>query len=70
MTIDVKVLRWGNSFGLRLRKEDVRALGLVPGTTLRIAFDHLGAAHDLRGLAAFDLGGDLSLRHDGMWTGT
>lgn len=32
-----KVLRWGNSYGLRISKHDVERLGLVPGTEVAVS---------------------------------
>lgn len=60
MHVEGKLLRWGNSYGIRLRKADVDKLGIRPGD--RIAADlqpppgktvddlpvwHLGGVDDL-----------------------
>jgi len=60
-----RLLRWGNSYGVRLSKGDVEELGLKEGSD--VAFDVKnvpGKKIDLTGIPSADLGGDLSVRHD------
>lgn len=36
MHIEGKLLKWGNSYGIRVRKADVDRLGVTPGSTLAV----------------------------------
>lgn len=61
----VKLLRWGNSYGIRVSKADVEREGLREGQEFRILIRAKpGQKVDVSRLPAFDLGGDLSERHD------
>lgn len=60
-----KLLRWGNSYGVRLSKADVERLGLKEGQ--EVAFEVAASPNekiDLSDMPSFHLGGDLSVRHD------
>ena len=61
-----KVLRWGNSFGLRLSKGDVERLHVQPGqeTSVFVAVDEapLGAMD----APSFKLGGHAADDHDAL----
>lgn len=60
-----KVLRWGNSFGLRISKAEAERMGLVEGQEVVVEVKvKPGQRIDLSHLHAFDLGGDLSVHHD------
>ena len=60
-----RILRWGNSYGFRLRRAELKKVGLSPGSEaiVRMAKEH--SRVDLSGLPAFKGGGpDDSVRHD------
>lgn len=60
-----KVLKWGNSYGIRLSKEDVEGLGLREGqeVVVEVKTDP-DERVDLSNLQTFSMGGDLSRKHD------
>jgi hypothetical protein len=60
----VKVLKWGNSMGLRVSRKDASAAGLREGDEIVIEFAPPRKKVDLSHLHSFDMGGDLSIRHD------
>lgn len=60
-----KILRWGNSFGIRLSKQEAQREGLAPGQEVDVEIRPRPVRKiDLSHLRKFDLGGDLSVRHD------
>ena len=62
-----RILRWGNSYGIRLRRAELKKAGLSPGSeaTVRMAKEH--SRVDLSGLPAFKGGGpDDSVQHDDL----
>lgn len=62
--IKARILKWGNSYGLRIQKADLKRLGLRPGEEALVRLER-GAPVDLSGLPAFKGGmPDDSLRHD------
>lgn len=63
-----KVLKWGNSYGIRLSKEEAERAGLKPGDEVVVEVKaREGQRIDLSDLPGFDLGGDLADRHDEVW---
>ncbi|MBI4392219.1 MAG: hypothetical protein HY556_00275 [Euryarchaeota archaeon] len=60
-----KVLKWGNSYGLRITKEEARKAGLREGqeVVVEIKVRPTGKV-DLSHIRAFNLGGDLADHHD------
>lgn len=62
--IEAKVLRWGNSYGLRIGKKELEAAGLKPGEEIRVEI--LGPTDVDISHVRFIEGGepDLSERHD------
>lgn len=59
-----KILEWGNSYGIRVRKEDLDRAGLTPGAEVVVRIEEQGKV-DLTGFPAFKGGGkDDSIRHD------
>jgi hypothetical protein len=60
--IKAKLLKWGNSYGLRIAKADVERLGLQVGDELDFS---LAGRHkvDISHIPSFDLGG-IGPRHD------
>lgn len=60
-----KVLRWGNSYGIRLSKEDAEREGLREGQEIVIEIKaREGGKIDLLDLPSFNLGGETPERHD------
>lgn len=60
-----KVLRWGNSYGIRISAEDVRRYGLYEGQEVVVNVKaKAGEKVDLSKLRTFRGPGDLSQRHD------
>jgi len=67
LALRTKLLRWGNSFGLRLSRGDVERLHLAPGEEVDVLVplpDRPLAAHDA---PAFHLGGHAADRHDDLF---
>jgi len=65
VVITARILKWGNSYGLRVRKSDVKRLGLLPETEAIIRLERQTGRVDLSGLPTFSGGSpDDSLRHD------
>jgi hypothetical protein len=63
--IKARVLKWGNSYGLRIQKADVERLGLRPGEETLVRLERGGGPVDLSELPRFKGGApDDSLRHD------
>lgn len=62
--IEGRILEWGNSYGIRLRKADLERAGLAPGeeAVIRVA-RHPGKV-DLSHLRSFEDAGDVAERHD------
>lgn len=60
-SLEAKLVPWGASFGLRIRKRDVERLGLQPGQTLKINLADFTQPKDLTGLPAWSMG---DLDHD------
>lgn len=60
-----KILRWGNSYGIRLSKRDVEEAGLHEGEEVVVDVKaREGEKVPLDWLRTFSLGEDLSIRHD------
>lgn len=60
-----KVLKWGNSYGIRLSKEDVEEMGLREGQEVLVEVKtDPDERVDLSDLQTFSMGGDLSQTHD------
>lgn len=60
-----KVLRWGNSYGIRISKQAAEREGLREGAEVVVEVRAKpGERIDLSGLRTFRLGGELSARHD------
>lgn len=62
-----RLLRWGNSFGIRLSKADVERLHLVPGHDVRILVEEDLPPLDPLDVRKYDLGGDAADRHDELF---
>lgn len=63
--IKARVLKWGNSYGLRIQKADMKRLGLRPGEETLVRLERRGSSVDLSELPRFKGGApDDSLRHD------
>lgn len=60
-----KVLKWGNSYGLRLSKDEVEEMGLQEGQEVVVEIKSKpGEKVDLSHLRTFNLGGSLARDHD------
>jgi hypothetical protein len=65
--IRARILKWGNSYGLRVRKADVKKLGLLPESEAVVRLEKQQGRVDLSGLPTFSGGlPDDSLRHDDL----
>ena len=63
--IRARILKWGNSYGLRIRKADLKKLGLLPESEAVVRLERRRGRVDLSGLPTFRGGlPDDSLRHD------
>ncbi len=60
-----KILKWGNSYGIRLSKADVEELGVKEGDEVVVeVLARPGEKVDLSGVRTFSLGGTLADDHD------
>ena len=64
--VRAKLLEWGNSYGIRLSKDDVQRFGLRPHHEVRIRLEIGGDALRVNDLPSFDLGGAAD-RHDELF---
>jgi antitoxin component of MazEF toxin-antitoxin module len=63
--IDGKILAWGNSYGIRIKKGDLEREGLQPGEQVVVRIERRGERIDLSDLPVFAGGrSDVSARHD------
>jgi hypothetical protein len=63
--IKARILKWGNSYGFRIHKADMKRLGLRPGEEVLVRLERRSRTVDLSGLPTFKGGmPDDSLRHD------
>jgi hypothetical protein len=62
--IKAKLLRWGNSYGLRIAKADVERLGLRVGDEVDWALAQRTDRIDVSHIPTFKLGRDTGKRHD------
>jgi len=63
--IKARILKWGNSYGLRIHKADLERLGLRPGEEALVRLEGRSGPVDLSELPTFKGGRpDDSLRHD------
>lgn len=64
MRTDAKILKWGNSYGVRITKADAERLGLEPGDEVLLEIKAKpGDEIDVSDLPSFNLGG-LAEEHD------
>lgn len=65
VALEGRLLRWGNSFGLRISRHDVERLRLRADQEVQVRID-ISPARPIRARDAhtFDLGGDAADRHD------
>lgn len=64
IAVRAKLLEWGNSFGLRLSRQDVERLHLRLDTEVEVKVDVEPNKIRVEDLHSFDLGGDAADRHD------
>ena len=68
VTVKGRLLRWGNSYGLRLSRKDVERLDLQPDKEVEVKVD-VSPGRKLRPheVVSFNLGGDAADRHDELF---
>lgn len=67
VVIEGKILRWGNSYGIRVKKDELEAGELHPGEEVVVRIERRGGRLDLAGLPTFASGRtDTSARHDDL----
>ncbi|MBW3583779.1 MAG: hypothetical protein KY455_11825 [Euryarchaeota archaeon] len=59
-----RILRWGNSYGIRLTRDDLDALGMHPDDQVDIIVERCTPTVDWDHLPSLSLGPDASTRHD------
>jgi hypothetical protein len=65
VVLRVRILKWGNSYGFRIRKSELKRLGLIPGSEAVVRLERRPGPVDLSGLPTFKGGmPEDSLRHD------
>lgn len=65
VVLTAKVLRWGNSYGLRIRKADLERAGLKPGEEAVVRLERPAEKIDLSHIRTFHSGRtDTAERHD------
>lgn len=65
VVVEGKILEWGNSYGVRIRKADLQRSGLRPGETVSVRIERDGGRVDLSDLPTYAGGRpDVSRRHD------
>jgi antitoxin component of MazEF toxin-antitoxin module len=63
--VEGKILRWGNSYGVRIRAADVEAADLEPGQQVTVRIEPSGDRLDLADVPTFQGGrSDTARRHD------
>jgi antitoxin component of MazEF toxin-antitoxin module len=63
--VQARILRWGNSYGIRIRKSDLERAGLRPGEEAIVRIETKTDQIDLSTLPRFRSGHtDTSARHD------
>lgn len=59
-----RLLAWGNSYGIRLSRDDVQRFGLKPDQEIRVKLEVERAAIGVSDLPSFDLGGAADMHDD------
>lgn len=68
VSVKGRLLRWGNSYGLRLSRREVERLRLRPDTEIEVKVDvSPGKKITVDQLPSFNLGGDAADRHDELF---
>lgn len=62
--LEAKILRWGSSVGVRIRKADAERLGLRPGQVLRFTVPEHDQPRDLSHWPKLALGAGAVAAHD------
>jgi antitoxin component of MazEF toxin-antitoxin module len=62
LTVERKLLRWGNGFGLRVTEDEARRLGLKAGDRVRAKVEDANPTNDVAKLALFRFGGRYDVR--------
>lgn len=65
VVVEGKVLEWGNSFGIRIKRAELEAAGIPPGTEVILHIERKPARIDLSKVRLIKDGrSDVSERHD------
>ena len=65
--VKARLLKWGNSYGIRLKKADLKKAGLAPGAEAVVRLSRRKGRVDLSALPTFSGGRpDDSFRHDDL----
>lgn len=65
MRIHGKLLRWGNSYGIRVKKDDAARTGIPEGADVALDIQEIPRKIDLSKIRTFKGGDpDLSVKHD------
>jgi antitoxin component of MazEF toxin-antitoxin module len=67
VAVKARLLKWGNSFGLRLSRRDVERLGLEPDKEIEVHVETSPRQTRVEDLPTFDLGRDAADRHDELF---
>lgn len=63
--VEGKILEWGNSYGVRIRKADLERAGLEPGQEVLVRIDATDGEVDLSEVRTFRSGrAETAARHD------
>ena len=67
VVVSGRILKWGNSYGIRLRRAELKKAGFSPGAEVVVRLTKKSERVDLSGLPIFRGGEpDDSLRHDDL----
>lgn len=67
IVVEGKILRWGNSFGIRIRKGDLEDSGLQPDEEVLVRIERQPGELGLSGLPTFQSGQETTAeRHDAI----
>ena len=69
VVVEGRILKWGNSYGIRVRRAELKRAGLSPGSEAVVRLAKKPERVDLSGLPTFRGGQpDDALRHDELLT--
>lgn len=67
VAVRAKLLKWGNSFGLRLSRQDVGRLHLRPGVEVEVKLDVAPSGFHVGRVRRYRLGGRAADEHDALF---